>query len=481
MNCGLAGLRKRVMATVTFVLSFVGVSMGLGPTLQAQAPSENAVISLSVASNDSARVVAGTINAPDAAGIYYSEDGGVTWAQASGLPANISVAALEHDAVNPAIVYAGDATVGLFLRSTDGGRSFQDFPAIGTWLSLDSGIGALYAQNVNGRSVLYAGTRQDGVLVSYDNGESWVLNAIGLAQTDDLQQSERRIRTLIAFADNLYIGTHNGAFVQVAGSDTWKRTPGFSEGAVVRSFAIYRGNLYAGLQAGGLWRMNDEGEWTPISRIPDIASVLALGQAGPEGILLSAATGVGIWSGNGEEWLKVQIDGGPNDPWIWSADGADGVIYLGTAEQWILRSDDQGYAYQVQSRLTPLTSLPLDPITLPDRTPSPAEPTQVPAVEPAVAEIVPTPEPAEQPEMAEPTVEPQPTAIPAATPTPAIVPEEPGIVSGLNLPLDFLQEDIDLPVIGPISPIVLSVAILLIVIILVGSISVFRRTTDDED
>ena len=488
MNCGIACLQRRVMAAVAFALTFVCVSMGLGHVLQAQAqaPSENAVISLSVAPHDPARVMAGTINSPDAGSIYHSEDGGVTWEEASGLPVNISVAALEHDAVNPTIVYAGDASAGLFLRSTDGGRSFQDFPAIGTWLSLDSGIGTLYARDMNGFSVLYAGTRRDGVLVSYDNGESWVLNAIGLAQTDDLQQSARRVRTIVAFEDNLYIGTHNGVFVQdVAGSDMWERVPGFPEGAVARSLAVYRDNIYAGLQAGGLWRMDSSGAWSRIPRIPEIASVLALGQAGPDGILLSAAAGVGIWSGNGDNWLKVQVEGGSADAWTWAADGADGFIYLGTNEQWVLRSDDQGYAYKTQSQLTPLTPLPLEPIELPGRVPPSAsagpEPEPVQEEGSAVAEIAPTPEPVEVPaEQPAPAERSQPTAIPTEVPTPEIVPAEPGLISGLNLPLDFLQEDIELPVIGPISPIVFSVAIVLIVIILVGSISVFRRTTDDE-
>ena len=99
--------------------------------------------------------------------------------------------------------------------------------------------------------MLYAGTRRDGVLVSYDYGETWVLNAIGLAQTDDLRESERRVRAIIAYNGSLYIGTHNGVFVQTSGSDVWERAAGFPEGTIVRSLTAYRGRLYAGLQAGG--------------------------------------------------------------------------------------------------------------------------------------------------------------------------------------------------------------------------------------
>ncbi len=484
---GIACLNRRVVAVIAFVLVSGCAFVGLGQESKAQAPSENPVISLSVAPNDPARVVAGTINSPDEGGLYVSQDGGVNWERASGLPINVSVSALEHDWVNPAIVYAGDAVAGLFFRSTDGGRTFQNFPSIGTWLSLDSGIGALLSRSMVGRPVLYAGTRRDGVLVSYDNGETWVLNAIGLAQTDDLRQSERRVRTMFAFEGSLYIGTHNGVFVQTSGSDVWERAGGFPEGTVVRSLTAYRGRLYAGLQAGGLWRMEKAGTWTTVLGIPEISSVLALGQAGPEGILLSAGTGVGIWSGNGENWLRVQVDEQANDVWSWAADGTNGFIYLGTNEQWVLRSDDQGYAYRTQKQLSPLTALPLEPIVLTSQVPQPTEEESGPAQvgEPMAVEPQPTPAPeaavvgeaeAEAPVELE-------QAIPTATPesTGDIVPTEPGLISGLNLPLEFLQEDIEIPVIGPISPIVFSVAVILVIIILVGSISVFRRTNDDED
>lgn len=485
MTNGIACLSRRVMAAIAFALAFVWVSTDLGQPVQAQPPTENPVISLSVDPDDPARVVVGTLNSPQPGGIYYSEDGGVSWDAASGLPVNVSIAALEHDVVNPAIVYAGDAAAGLFFRSTDGGQSFQDFPAIGTWLSLDSGIGLLYSQEVNGFSVLHAGTRQDGVLASFDNGESWVLNAIGLAQSADLRQSERRIRTMLAVGDEIFIGTHNGVLKQSSGSDQWEQVPGLPEGAIVRSLAVYRDEIYAGLQANGLYRLTGEEGWSPVPGIPAISSVFAFGQAGPEGVLLSAATGLGIWSGNGQNWLKAQVDESASDAWTWTAEGVDGYIYLGTNALWVLRSEDQGYSFRSQDQLNPLQALPLAPIDLTTQGAPSMEVEPTKPEEPAVAESQPTPEPADSvDEMPAATPLPAleaPTSEPEQQPTPEIVPSEPGLISGLNLPLEFLQGDIELPVIGSTSPIVFSVAIILIIIILVGSISVFRHTSEDED
>lgn len=456
-------------------------------------PSENAPISISVAPNDGARITVGTINAPGNSGVFTSQDGGVTWVQARGTPPGLSFSAVEHDAVNPTIIYVGDASQGLLFRSQDGGTSFAELAGFQDWLSVDSGVGVLYSQEANGFSVLHAGTRSDGVLTSYDNGESWIINAIGLPLEPVGAQTARRVRAIRMFGDDLYAGTHDGVYRQRAGSDAWERVPFFDPGEVIRTLAVYRDWLYAGLVGAGMFRTADGEVWERVPGFPDIATVFGLTASDQ---LITAATGVGIWTGNGDQWLKSQVDGGNWSEQTWSMDASpDGQnVYIATDTDWIVRSVDLGFSFETWGSYAELAPQPLLPISRPVAVPVEAEPDAAPAQEAAevpaqeseqaAAETeteapeaeAPEPEaetetPAESapvPDEAEPAV-PQPTP-PAATTSGF----QPSFLAGLNLP-----DDIELPFLGPVSPLVFAAAVILVILIIVGIVSVFRSPEDE--
>lgn len=449
---------------------------------QSAPPTSNAVISLSVAPNDPARIVVGTLNVPDEAGVYYSEDGGVSWTRSTGIPAGLSIAAVEHDIVSPAIVYAGDGATGFLFRSLDGGRSFEELPVFLSWLGSDSGVGVLYAQNVDGFSILHAGTRQDGVLTSYDNGESWVINAIGLSLSDTPAQSARRVRTITEFRGTLYIGTHDGIFAQNADSDSWNPVGNFEDGTLVRSLEVYRDTLYAGLVGSGLWRSVNGVDWTQAPGFPVDASVFALFQ---EGTLLVAGTGRGLWVGNGDQWLRPQVDEQTYRGVVWTLEGLQGYAYAGTDAGWVIRSPDQGYSFQSLGLYDALLSQPLpEPVlrTVADTAEAPDE-TEPAAEEPAAP--TPTPVPAAD-------TDPQPTPTPAAEdtpgeeapvaePTPTPPPAREGFLANLEMPFDLdNMPAVEIPFLGTFSPLVFAVAVILMVVIVVGLISVFVRRDDDE-
>lgn len=445
---------------------------------QTEAPSENAIISLSVAPNDPARVVVGTLNTPGPAGVFHSEDGGVSWNQATGLPEGLSFAALEHDAVNPTIVYVGDAVSGLVYRSQNGGRHFEALTNFLTWLSQDSGVGVLYSQENGGFAILHAGTRRDGVLTSYDNGESWVINGIGLPFNDEISQSARRVRAIAEFSGDLYIGTHNGIYAQPRGTDAWVRVEFFEEGTLIRSLGAYRGMLYAGLVGDGLWRSADGVAWSRAPGYPVEASVFSLN---PSDTLLLSATGLGLWAGNGDNWLKAAVNEANFSSQVWVLEGTEGVLYAGTASDWILRSDDQGYSFHSSNLRPALTARALAPIIMPAAPVPPVFPTatpQTPASEPAAAApSTADPTPTATVAVTESTgaaAEPQPTptaASPAPTPVPttllsSIIPESVQTTLGETL--------------GDFQLRVVALVIVLVVLILVGVVSIFRRSESDE-
>ncbi len=480
-----------------WLLAAVLLPFGAAPLLAQDAaasgfPSENAPISISVAPNDGARITVGTINAPGDSGVFTSQDGGVTWVQARGIPSGLSFAAVEHDVVDPAIIYVGDAAQGLLFRSQDGGTSFAELTTFQDWLSVGSGVGVLYSQEANGFSVLHAGTRSDGVLTSYDNGESWIINAIGLPLEPAGAQTARRVRAIKAFGDDLYVGTHDGVYRQRVGSDAWKRVPFFEPGEVIRTLAVYRDRLYAGLVGAGMFRTADGDAWERVPDFPDIATVFGLTASDQ---LMTAATGVGIWTGNGDQWLKSQVDGGNWSEQSWSMDaGPNGQnVYIATDTDWIVRSVDLGFSFETWGSYTELSPQPLPPISRPIAVPVETEPApDQEAAEDPVPETaqVPAETEAEVPEAEAPApvaesetpVDPTPVpeeddpAVPQPTPQ-AAAPSgfPPTFLSGLDLP------DVELPFLGPVSLLVFAAAVILLLLIIVGIVSVFRSPEEDSE
>lgn len=448
-------------------------------------PSENAPISISVAPNDGARITVGTINAPGDSGVFTSRDGGVTWVQARGIPSGLSFAAVEHDVVDPVIIYVGDAAQGLLFRSQDGGTSFAELTAFQDWLSVGSGVGVLYSQEADGFSVLHAGTRSDGVLTSYDNGESWIINAVGLPLEPAGAQTARRVRAIKAFGDDLYIGTHDGSYRQRAGSDAWERVPFFEPGEVIRTLAVYRDRLYAGLVGAGMFRTADGDTWERVPDFPDIATVFGLTASDQ---LMTAATGVGIWTGNGDQWLKSQVDGGNWSEQTWSMDaGPNGQnVYIATDTDWVVRSVDLGFSFETWGSYTELAPQPLLPISRPIAVPVEAESARTGAVAEASAQETDqapveteaeAPAPAAESETpAEPTPVPDEGEPATLRPTPqATVASgfQPSFLSRLDLP------EVELPFLGPVSLLVFVAVVILLLLIIVGIVSVFRSPEDD--
>ena len=456
-------------------------------------PSENSPISISVAPNDGARITVGTINAPGDSGVFTSQDGGVTWVQARGIPLGLSIAAVEHDVVNPTIIYAGDASLGLLFRSQDGGTSFAELVSFQDWLSVGSGVGTLYSQEADGFSVLYAGTRSDGVLTSYDNGESWIINAIGLPLEPVGAQTARRVRAIRVFGDDLYAGTHDGVYRQRAGSDAWERVPFFEPGEVIRTLAVYRDRLYAGLVGAGMFRTADGDVWERVPGFPDIATVFGLTASNQ---LITAATGVGIWTGNGDQWLKSQVNGGNWSEQTWSMDaGPNGQnVYVATDTDWIVRSVDLGFSFETWGSYAGLAPQPLLPISRPVAVPVEVAPDPAPAQEAADAPVQESDEVPAETEVEAPAAEVSESETGSETPAePASVPEEAGPAVPQPTPLDAtpssfqpsflsslnLPDDIELPFLGPVSPLVFAAAVILVILIIVGIVSVFRSPEDE--
>jgi hypothetical protein len=380
-----------VMLTIVLLFPLAAVAQeGSGDTV---APSRNAVISLAVSPADPAVVLAGTINTPDPSNIYRSSDGARSWAPSgAGLLTEVSIAAIVHDPSDPSLVLAADGGYGHLFRSVDGGERWEEVEGFQALLSTGSAVGSLFTAEENGQTVFYAGTRFDGLLRSADRGVTWARWGVGL--TGDAL----RVRSIARLGTILYIGTHNGLHRLFLGGATWQPVAGFPGGTVVRGLALHAGRLYAGTVGSGLYVSDDGVDWTQVPGIPAAATVYDVTSAG---YALVVATESGLWSDVSGQWTRAQVDGAEYGGSVYrlaSAASAPGVIYAGTAENWVLRSVDGGNSYASQQTLVALVSglIPAPPTATPTITPIPTEtptptetplpaatPTSLPTLEPA--------------------------------------------------------------------------------------------------
>lgn len=195
-------------------------------------------------------------------GLYRSDDGGRSWADAYAsleLEADLATATV---VVSP--TYESDQTVfagvgGGILRSFDGGQ---------IWLvaSLPSPppfvLSLVISPNFERDGVLLVGTMEDGVFRSADRGSSWHawnfglldLNVLCLAISPDFGDDE-----------TLFVGTDSGIFRSTNGGRAWREVDFSPDLAPVLSLALSPafgsdGVLFAGTEEHGLFQSTDGGQ-----------------------------------------------------------------------------------------------------------------------------------------------------------------------------------------------------------------------------
>jgi photosystem II stability/assembly factor-like uncharacterized protein len=392
------------------------------------APSGNPVLSLAVAPGAPNVILAGTLNSPQPANIYRSTDGGASWTVAgSGLRENVSITTISFDVRDAKLAYAGDGGSGFFFRSTDGGVTWNELPQVKALLSENSAVGEIYVETRDGKSVIYLGTRFDGVFVSDDAGETWRQLVAGL------QGEARRIRELLFFQGDLYAGTHDGIYRVAGGAGEWVPVAGLPNAGIVYSLALQGDRLLAGT-VDTIFASSDGDSWAALPNAPQtvIYDLVDTGR------VLLAATETGLFVGAEDRWQPAQIDGVAATAPVYALANtlrAPRTVYAGIDGNWVVRTDDEGVNFASVAALEALdvkaalaTATPTNtPTETPTRTPT-ATPTETPTVTPT---FTPTPSPVPTN-----TRTPTPTYTPSPVPTGVAEPVAPSgaVTLGLDLP-----------------------------------------------
>jgi photosystem II stability/assembly factor-like uncharacterized protein len=297
------------------------------------------------------------------AGVYRSLDNGDSWARVSSAEMNdlvvVSFAAIAADhifaAATPAIP---DGSIGGIYRSTDNGDNWIKVTDITGQLavnsqgdlfvatsdriyrSIDTGIAWILVPGspaesivaINAYDHIFAGTRNEGVFRSIDDGASWTQLNNGL---DNNLISSFAINQ----AGDIFAGSVGRMFRSTDNGDTWAPVGDTVLNSLVSSLAVDpAGQIFAGTWGDGLLRSTDDGDtWevvgTPIREIKAISAY-------PRDILF-AETEYGLFrsTSNGDSWNLLEF----NCRIV--AVSPDGNLYATSnnyAERGLWRSTDNG-------------------------------------------------------------------------------------------------------------------------------------------
>jgi len=131
-------------------------------------PSESNVRALAVYPKDPQRILAGTD-----AGIFRSNDNGVTWEELDSPMGDLQIWSVAVDPMDAETIFAGTRPEG--FRSKDGGKSWEK---LSMGVNMNCPIGTPRTTNMivdpRDNRTIWAGIEVDGIYKSLDGGDSWV-------------------------------------------------------------------------------------------------------------------------------------------------------------------------------------------------------------------------------------------------------------------------------------------------------------------
>jgi len=179
-------------------------------------------------------------------GIFISSNVGSSWSSVNNGLGSLNIISLESGDEN---IFAGTSDAGIYI-SQDLGLN---------WAGINNGLDSDYITTIQfdiESELLLIGTKGEGVFVSSDYGSNWYSSSNGLPPNS-------HIRAMHLFDDKILISTNSGeVYISYDQSENWVNITENLMGSPVLSIYVLDDYIYAGLNAGGVWKY-------PISELVD--------------------------------------------------------------------------------------------------------------------------------------------------------------------------------------------------------------------
>jgi hypothetical protein len=269
-------------------------------------------------------------------GVFLSTNNGDAWTDVHIRQTSNSVTALavSTDGAGGVNVFAGTQGAGVY-RSTNNGASWV---AMNAGMPLSLGINALIVTpNPSGGANIFAGTSgaYGGIYLSTNFGASWAPSSQGLAGN---------VNALAASGANLFAGTEqDGVYRSSDNGKTWIAAgTGLPANATVNAFCVDGSVVLAATFGNGIYSTTDNGgTWTAATTGLTDSYASSLLWSGTN-IFAGTISGVFRSTNNGTNWTAVDI-GLPFHTVNALLIGGDGLrLFAGTADGGVCRSTDNG-------------------------------------------------------------------------------------------------------------------------------------------
>ncbi|MBK9247414.1 MAG: hypothetical protein IPM69_04705 [Ignavibacteria bacterium] len=236
-------------------------------------------------------IVIGTKN-----GIYLSQDDGMHWRN---LKSEYSITAIE---LIDTVLFIGTRENGIF-KSIDYG---------GNWVPLNNGIPYQYSTYYSeislikhfGGTLLAANNYTGPFYISKNGGSSWNEIRVGLKAGNTVKIPGGY--SFLEFDSTIFVGSYSGVFQSADSGVTWQQFSHCIEGMKVQSFARFGSSLFAGTAGAGIYKSTENGRtWKQVNTGLPSVQVIALSSVGETIFAGTATAGFYKSDDKGENWKNL--------------------------------------------------------------------------------------------------------------------------------------------------------------------------------